>query len=190
MLANLVPLFGAIFWDWSIIEIVLLYWAENLVIGLFTILRIMTVSPPESSPAMLPAKLGLSAFFTVHYGIFCLVHGVFIVVLLGGDRGIAGPFEIPAVFSGSLTWALLALIVSHAVSFIWNYLGKGENRETDLNAQMFTPYPRIIVLHLAILFGAFVVMAFGQPVLLLAILVVGKTVLDLQLHRRAHQGKR
>ncbi|MEQ1843820.1 MAG: DUF6498-containing protein, partial [Verrucomicrobiales bacterium] len=183
VLANLVPLFGAFFLDWSIFEIVILYWAENIVIGLFTILRIMTVAPPDSPPVLLPGKLGLSAFFTVHYGIFCLVHGVFIVVLLGGTRGMAGPPEIPQLAGGALKWALLALGLSHAASFVLNYLGKGENRATDLKAQMVAPYPRIVVLHLAILFGAFVVMAFGQPVLLLAILVVGKTILDLQLHR-------
>lgn len=187
VLANLVPLFGAFFLDWSIFEIVILYWAENLVIGLFTILKIMTVAPPDSTPGLLPGKLGLSAFFTVHYGIFCLVHGVFIFSLLGGKPG-AGPRYMAAEFTGPMLWALLALFVSHGVSFFSNYLGKGENRETDLNKQMFAPYPRIVVLHLAILFGAFVVMAFGQPVLLLGFLVVGKTVLDLQLHRRAHRG--
>lgn len=189
ILANLIPLFGALLWGWSILEIVALYWAENLVIGLFTVLRIMAVAPPNAPAGLLAGKLGLSAFFSVHYGIFCLVHGVFVFSLLGGNRGFGGPKVVLELFGGYLKWALLALVVSHGVSFVRNYLGKGENRETDINAQMFAPYPRIVVLHLAILFGAFVVMAFGQPVLLLAILVIGKTILDLQLHRRAHRRK-
>ena len=52
---------------------------------------------------------------------------------------------------------------------------------------MVAPYGRIVVLHLAIIFGAFATMALGSPVYLLAILIVGKIMLDLKFHNRAHR---
>jgi hypothetical protein len=40
---------------------------------------------------------------------------------------------------------------------------------------------------MAIVFGAFAVIALGQPVVLLVILVVGKTIVDWKLHVRSHR---
>jgi hypothetical protein len=45
----------------------------------------------------------------------------------------------------------------------------------------------MIALHMAIVFGAFAVVALGQPVVLLVILVVGKTIVDWKLHVRSHR---
>jgi hypothetical protein len=49
--ANLVPLFGVVFLGWDAAAIVLLYWIENLIIGLFNVLRMILVkveSPSKS----------------------------------------------------------------------------------------------------------------------------------------------
>lgn len=187
MLANLIPLIGALAWGWSILEIVGLYWAENIVIGLFTVFRLLTVAIPETGTAAdsfaMAGKLAMSVFFTFHYGLFCLVHGVFVFALLGGSRSMVSPGEVLSLFAGPLKWALLALLVSHGFSFFANYLGKGQHLTTSLPEQMFAPYPRLIVLHLAIILGAFAIQALGSPVVLLALLVVGKTILDLALQR-------
>jgi len=43
------------------------------------------------------------------------------------------------------------------------------------------------VLHVAILFGAFAIQGLGSTVPLLVILVVGKTAIDLSLHRWMHR---
>jgi hypothetical protein len=47
---------------------------------------------------------------------------------------------------------------------------------------MFQPYGRIVVLHIAILLGAFAVLALGSNIGVLLILIVGKTALDLGFH--------
>ena len=52
---------------------------------------------------------------------------------------------------------------------------------------MQAPYPRIVVLHMAIVLGAFATIALGSPLLLLVILIVGKTLLDLKLHLKEHK---
>ena len=51
---------------------------------------------------------------------------------------------------------------------------------------MRAPYGRIVVLHVAIILGGFAVMALGEPVALLVVLVLLKLALDIKLHLREH----
>ena len=103
-----------------------------------------------------------------------------------------GPFGemgsmVEEVLEGNLKWAALALAASHLISFGYNYLYKGEYRRTVVPKLMFAPYGRIVVLHIAILGGAFAIQALDSPVFLLVILIVGKIVIDLGLHFRVHR---
>lgn len=120
---------------------------------------------------------------------FCLIHGVFVVVLLsnGGIIHGNGPNFDPSQLSFNLLVAAAVLAGSHLVSFFTNYVARGEYRRTILPVLMMQPYARIVVLHLAIIFGAFAIVALGNPVFLLVILIVGKTLLDLALHLREHR---
>lgn len=216
--ANLLPVAGVLVWDWSIFEIVVLYWFENVVIGAFNILKILICSPdPESDSQsstkrdQMPdylrptsasrslqhaGKLFLIPFFTFHYGMFCFVHGVFVVALLGGEGGksmssgdpFTGMAEMLAGLAGSgAVWFVLAIIGSHLFSFVTNYIAKGEYRRITPPELMAAPYGRIVVLHIAIIFGAFAVEAMGSPVFLLILLIVGKIIVDVKLHQRSHR---
>jgi hypothetical protein len=88
---------------------------------------------------------------------------------------------------GELKWAVLGLVGSHGFSFFGNYLGSGENNRTSVTLEMGAPYPRLLALHVAIVFGGFAVQALGQPMFLLIILVVAKTSADWKLHLKAHE---
>ncbi len=195
--ANALPLLGVLLWGWSLFTVVVIYWAENVVIGLINILKLIScgssVVESKDFPYKRGAKFFCVPFFTVHYGIFCLVHGVFVFVLLGVEEGGHGgplgdwpePFELLRETGG--LWAIVGLAMSHFFSFVRNYLVGGEYQRVSLTALMIQPYGRIIVLHLAIIFGAFAIFFLGGPIWLLVILIVGKTALDLALHLREHQ---
>ena len=45
VLANLVPLAGVLLWEWSVSSVVILYWFENVVIGVVNVLRMTMASP-------------------------------------------------------------------------------------------------------------------------------------------------
>ena len=84
--ANLIPLWGVIFWDWDAFNVVLLYWSENIVVGFYNILKMAFAR--VSRPAEHLGKLFLIPFFSVHYGGFCAVHGFFVLMLFGkGESG-------------------------------------------------------------------------------------------------------
>ena len=154
-------------------------------IGFINILRMVTAGWKEKRKTSGGGKGFLIPFFTIHYFGFCLGHVVFIFSLLGKGS------ETQESDGVSAFWiAVLALFLSHLYSFFRNYLGRGEYKKANLSLLMFAPYPRIVVLHLAIIFGAMGVEKAGEPTVLLVILVVGKIVIDLAMHWVSHAKSR
>lgn len=68
-----------------------------------------------------------------------------------------------------------------------NFLLAGERRQLSVRQLMAAPYLRIVILHVAILGGAFAITLLGQPLLMLLLLVLLKLALDVQLHLREHR---
>jgi hypothetical protein len=207
--ANLIPLAGVLFLGWDAAAVVILYWAENLIIGVISVLKIALA--PAEQPSKHVAKVLLIPFFCVHYGGFCAVHGFFLLVLFVGkgaadsvfphDGGWGGPLVfIQMLYNviGSL-WAalpagtaipLLALSFSHGVSFVQNFLLGEERKQAAANKLMGQPYKRIFTMHVAIIFGGVFVAKLTSPVPLVAILVLLKLGLDIKLHRMEHEKKK
>jgi hypothetical protein len=188
LVCNAVPLIGVLFMGWQVFPLVLLYWLENVIVGGFNVLRLATADP--SSAAANAGKMVLIPFFCVHYGMFTFVHGVFVLALFGGGEYAKG-FPTPALVlhaiqATGIGAAVFALFCSHAVSFVWNYLLGGEYRQVPLMKLMFQPYSRVVVLHIVILGGAFLMQALHSPLAGLVLLVVLKTGVDLASHHREH----
>src|SRR2546430_13940696 len=145
------------------------------------------------NPLIWVAKAGTIPFFIFHYGMFTTVHGVVVLTLFGGvnRRGFPGPSTfLHAVQAAGLWPHALALAASHGVSFAFNYIGAGEYRTAALAKLMTRPYGRVMVLHVVILGGGFLVQALGAPLAAVAVLVVLKTGLDLGGHLREHAAPR
>ncbi len=196
ILANLAPLAGALFLGWDARVVVVLYWMENLVVGFYAILKMALARVPKPSEHL--KKLLLIPFFCVHFGIFCTVHGMFLVVLLrvGGEPGPPFPHGFPLFWvlsqlweslpSGML-WCVAGLVVSHGISFVQNYLLGREYATLTPDRAMVQPYGRIVLMHVTILAGAAPVILLGSPVPLLSILVLLKTAVDVLLHAYSHR---
>jgi len=187
VIANAVPILGVLFLGWTVFPLVLLYWLENVVVGGFNVAKLLIAQPRE--PAYWLGKFFLIPFFLVHFGGFTYIHGVLVVALFG-PKG-TQPFDLltavpAAIRANQLGWGVLSLVISHGLSFYSNYIKSGEYQRASLNALMAQPYGRVIVLHLTVLFGGWVVMLLGSPVFALVLLVVLKTAADW----RAHQAER
>ncbi|MBN1368704.1 MAG: hypothetical protein JW954_00525 [Dehalococcoidaceae bacterium] len=168
-----------------------LFWVENVIIGFFNILKMM-LAPPDKSGKW-GTKLSLIPFFCLHYGIFTLVHGVMVVAIFSGIfaendlfAGIASSFE--SVFNAAFGWAVAAVFSSHAISFGLNYIAGGEYKTTNLSRLMAEPYGRVIVLHITLLFGGFIVMAMDSPVIGLVLFILLKIIIDIRSHIHQHRG--
>ena len=176
--ANLLPLGGVLFFGWPLSRLLVLYWAETAVIGVFNIFRMLWIQPLAAIP--------LSVFFAFHFGIFMAVHGVFLSLFFLRPEGTAtGP--APLALFDLVSWELLAFVASHGVSFVVYWILGNEGEGKDLTKQMLAPYGRIIVMHISILFGGFAVMVLDQPGWVLVLFVVLKTAADVRAHRREHR---
>lgn len=185
--ANLMPLAGVLFFGWSVFATLLLFWVENAIVGAFNVLRMLVATP--QLVAMWFLKLFMIPFFIVHYGMFVTVHGVFVLTLFGTSptRGLPSLATFAhAIQAAGIAPAAWGLALSHGVSFAFNYIGTGQYRTVLLPALMNRPYGRVMVLHVVILLGGFLVKLLGSSLIPLALLVVLKTGLDLAAHLREH----
>ncbi len=207
---NLIPLIGVFFFGWDAGTIIFLYWLENVVIGVLNIPKLLscrgvTPRPGEETKAMRdrsqsrgnyeghvnagkPAPLAglifLAVFFSVHYGIFCYGHYMFIQ---SSFKAMPKFSDLPTALAGGLLlWSLLGLALSHFISMLVNFYGKKEYQTRSANVQMFMPYTRIVVLHVVIIFGGFLSLIFNEGLGTLIMLVLIKTVVDLFAHQVEH----
>lgn len=194
IVVNLFPLVGVLAFDWRVFDVLLLYWIENVIIGVINVMRMLLVASTDSaqrtrrdSPVR---RVMMSAFFGVHYGMFCFAHLMAVVTLFAGDQGLEAAratllAEMPAELSRSpLALATAGIALSHLFSFIVNFLLGGERHRTDLGQLMQRPYGRVFVLHVTIIGGGLLIELLGSPVALLLVLIGVKIAVDLALHAR------
>lgn len=189
VLANLVPVYGVIALEWDVFVVVMLFWLENVIVGVSTVLKMLCVDPGE--PLIWIGKVFAIGFFCFHYGVFTGVHGVFVIALFGGGAdklgGLPTVASVLKMLGGYHLWyAAAALVLSHASSFAWNYLGKGEYRRATITQLMARPYGRVVVLHVAIIAGGFLVMGLKSPIAALLLLIALKIGMDIRAHLREH----
>jgi hypothetical protein len=184
ILSNLVPLFGVLFFSWDVSTILILYWSENVIIGFYNILK-MALAQQRSDQAKfstgfksssIPQRLYLIGFFIVHFGIFTFGHAVFVFSFFGTKQP---SFK-------NLLPALLSLFVSHGISTYVHFIKNGEYRRVTYNDLFFQPYKRVFIMHLAIIFGAWLSIIFKMPSMVLVVLVFLKITVDIYFHRKEH----
>ena len=77
IVANLVPLYGVLFWNWDLFTLMLAYWMETAAIGFWNIAHMALLARW--------AALFLVPFFIVHFGGFMLGHFLFLWQMFGGE---------------------------------------------------------------------------------------------------------
>jgi hypothetical protein len=145
-----------------------------------------------------------SVFFVVHYGGFCAVHGLLLLSLLLHVKAPLGDLHWPFFFifvellvnvtrkafeiaPPEWIYAFLSLCASHGVSLVHDYFRGGEYKRITGRQLMAAPYSRIVVLHLAIIFGAWGVAALDSPMPLMLLLIAGKIAMDVSGHMKEHR---
>lgn len=147
LLIDLSPVFAIAFFSWGVDELVIFYWIENLIIGLGVLARLLITG-------IVGRKAGvffIAPFFTIHYGMFCLVHGVFLTGFFHPD------FNALPLFIG-------LSLASEAAVLLQGFITNGAYRSTDPHVLMFSPYARVVVLHLAIFAAAASAEMLGTPI--------------------------
>jgi len=178
---------GVAFFDWPTFTVLAFYWLENVIIGGFTALRILAVGARTERYV---ASLAAAAFFSVHYGLFCLVHGFFVATLFGGIRALHGIADPVLLMIGRIAGdrigivVVLAMVVAAAID-AWRALARTDaDGPKAIRNIMSEPYGRLMVLHVILIAGGFFVTALQLPSLAALLLVAFKLVYDLRVLSR------
>ena len=182
ILLNAIPIYGVFEWGWKSFDLIFLYWLENLIIGAIMILRM--VVRPYSHAVEFALPVFLVPFFTFHYGMFCFVHGTFVVSLFG--EGLQSELAnmdlmemiLPLVESRHLFWPLMGLLAYQLLDWVRDVSERGLGSD-GIKQLTIAPYRRIIVLHITIIASGFALGTLNEPLVGLLLLVAFKTGMDI-----------
>jgi len=183
IVSNLLVIIFAVWQKWELSTTLWIYWLQSIIIGFFNFLRILTLKnfsvenyKINNQPAAnsLSTKLFTAFFFAFHYGFFHLVYAFFLIFLIRTQD-----IQIASIGLGGAIF-----FVDHFFSFLHN---KKTDDKTNPNIGkiMFSPYARIIPMHLIILFGAGLFLN-SQNQLLLIFFLLLKTAVDIIMHIKKH----
>lgn len=214
---NLVPLYGLVAWHWDAFQLLLLYWGETAILFVCTLLHIACIPPAQLGTMVVngrsvPAsRLMMVGFFAVHGGMFLAGHLFFLCVLFSGNKlahvvGVAGFVHTFFIVSGA--WAPLLLVALAGALDVLT--GAYHPAFVDVFARavhvalarpkdavpgqavgnvVLGLYVRVVIMQVAIIFGAFAARVVGNAAPLV-ILVVLKTAVDFLVRLSAIAGAR
>ena len=186
LLSNLLTVFWALFEGWQILDVMLVYWVQSVVIGYYNYHRIMDLNEfsthgfsinnrrPQATPE---TKKKVAGFFALHYGVF---HAVYLGFLLSEESG-----EVSLSSLGIIA-CIVAFIFNHRYSYQYNR-ERDSQRVPNIGTIMFFPYARIVPMHLTI--GLAASLGSNSVTALLVFLSL-KTVADVIMHMVEHADAR
>src|SRR5213593_1526439 len=180
IMANAAPIVGVLFFGWDLLSIMFLYWMETAVVAFYSLLKAVKVGGLFQ---IRPMTINL-----VFLGIFMRFHLIFLLWFFGPPHRSNLPPEMvtPLLLK---TWpSAVALFMSHGVSFLVNFLGNREYERTTVAAEQGAPWNRVVLIHMTIIFGGWVIRLARAPVGGLVVLGLLKIVTDLHGHLRQRRG--
>ncbi len=190
LLTNLIPIYLVLFDQWTVAQMVLLFWLENVIIGIMNVLKMRTCQPNKRPRSKHNREM--TTFFMIHYGGFTFGHGIFVIAFfffVEFDYGtLASPYTFSQVITDpNLWWTMLALLISHGFSYYWHFFKGGERMRETTDSLFFKPYARVVVLHITIIGGAWLAASLKQPIWALLVLVFLKILVDMGSHYSSHK---
>jgi len=142
--------------------VIVLFYAQSVLIGVFNVLDIFTITNVAAEKTATQSKGCMGLFFMVHYGMFHLVYLFFLPSIIN-IKNIDWHFAMLAFY---------LIVTSCLITFIQD---KWRNRTEAINvsAMFFMPYARVIPMHLVILAPKF--LNVSAPLLFLVL----KTLADV-----------
>src|SRR3989344_335336 len=151
--ANLITIMLAILEDWSFLTLLWIYWCQSIIIGVFAFYNIFTMRNFHTRNFLFNGKKvnptketahKVALFFAVHYGLFHLVYALFI----GASSKLGGlSISFAAILIGAATF-----FINHLFSYLSNR-EQDSKKQVSLGSAMFSPYKRIIPMHLILFIG-------------------------------------
>lgn len=178
--SNLVPVIGALYSGWRLSDVMVLYWAESAVIALFNVAKIAFIGRWMAVLTCIYFLAHFSAFMAMH---FLIIYDLFVK----GQHDFANDdLATVANLFVSLWPALMALFISHGISFVTNFIVNKEYRNLTVRQQMAAPYGRVIFMHVTLIVGGFIIQMLHDPAAVLLLFILIKIFIDVDAHMKEH----
>ncbi len=192
LLINAVPLAGVLYFDWSAINVLVLYWFENLMIGVFTFIRLLLHRSWTRKRGYWrhtnrlgiqinnkPAMMGLIGEYAAASFGFTLAHGIFV-----GGIALLVHQNYPDQAMWQLSWhqvfrGALAIAAFLGVELVVDLMRIRTASFAALRDYAQARMGRVIVMHLAIIFGMMAMALSNSPMGVLYVLIALKAGADL-----------
>lgn len=205
VLANLVVAAIVLFEQWGYYAVLLVYWLEAMVIGFYALGRLAVAcwfGEPlgrwigmANAGSRVMLSLFAGGFFIVKFGGFAFGMG-FLVALVPGFLADASGTD-PMVVTDALgsvgpgvATAAAVLLISHGISFVINFVGRGEYKHRNIVVILFEPYLRmvlVLVVLVAGVLGAAFLPALSHATGFAVAVILVKTAVDLVSHAIDHR---
>ena len=168
--ANLMPVIGVLFFRWNANNIIILYWIETLVIGFYTLLKVIFSRAPGAKKAL------VIPLFCVFYCVLWNFQGCFVFSYLVPNLFETCKWQSPYTGIG---WFIFGLFISHGVSFTQSYWIRKEYLFTPPERLVFQPVPRVVLFLVILMMSSSVITKTGSTMASFIVLIALKTGLEL-----------
>lgn len=188
--ANLLPIVGVLAWDWSPIEVFIVYCLETIIIGLLTLVKMAIVTAVKKNDVWytnggksIQPGFVFMLFFLVHYGMFVAIQmGLFFSVSgIAGKAGI-GFFNFfykwPSLLSNGSLIMLATFFFCYGLKMIFDFIITQQYKTASLIGLMFEPYGRIFVQQLTVILGS-TFLSFGAGKIFIVIFALIKIFFEI-----------
>ncbi len=186
VISNFILLWSVMNHGIGVLTLMFVYWSENIITGLFNTLKMMIAQEDFASnnaqSGIIVVKYFFGRwpriiFFIFGYGVFTIVQGTAILLL-------ASFYEI----NFNVAWyGVVAIFLSHMISYLVNFIGMKEFKMITVGHLVYLSKKRLFILHVSIMFGGLALISLNNSLLLMALFVIFKTIVDLFFHIMEHK---
>lgn len=194
LVANAVVVFCYFMYDMTVFQLVMVYWCECLWIGIASALKLIVASligdPYENrwvsfSPGA-RVLLSIGVIFFASSSFFFVLGMTLMLILMANDSlALSNPHDDALNHIGLVFGVSFFLLVGHALSFVVNFLFRGEFRAAKVGTLIALPYKRSLALLTVIALSVGFVMftpGFASTTAFAIVVLLLKAFWDIALH--------
>jgi hypothetical protein len=155
LVMNFIPLWGVIFFNWSIFALIYSYWLETLGITFFNSIIILTA---QNSPEK-PPHIKKALFYLTSHSAILIFYMFFIITFIGlmiAEKQEGTRFVSYLVFiDRSFRYSILGLFIFQIIRLINNYFLSGAYKTFKPDGYYMVFNVRSVMIHLVIILGFF-----------------------------------